>query len=143
MFRRVLFRSQLHSPLKLSNGDQSFICISAADCSWTDSLVYGSQGRWQSFGRYPDGSNNIALFDRITIEQSNKITTTTRLDYREEGGKPNAIEGITENTGRVIEVQYYNLSGQRIKNPAGELIVIQKELYDNGTYRVRKLLLDR
>lgn len=134
---------QLHAPFKLSNGDQSFICISAADCSWTDSLVYGSQGRWQSFGRYPDGSNNIALFDRITIEQSNKITTTTRLDYREEGGKPNAIEGITENTGRVIEVQYYNLSGQRIKNPAGELIVIQKELYDNGTYRVRKLLLDR
>jgi hypothetical protein len=42
--------------------------------------------------------------------------------------------------GNLVEVRYYNLRGQRIKNPAGELIVIQREYYDNGTCRARKLL---
>ena len=122
--------------------DPSFVSISAADCSWTDSLVYSSQARWQTFGRYPDGSNNTSLFDRITIGQNNKINTTTQLVRTEDNGNANPIYGIKEDVkeGNLVEVRYYNLRGQRIKNPAGELIVIQREYYDNGTCRARKLL---
>ncbi len=134
--------NQLHASFKLSNDDQSFISISASDCSWTDSLVYSSQARWQTFGRYPDGSNNTSLFDRITIGQDNKINTTTQLVRTDDNGNANPIHGIKEDVkeGNLVEVRYYNLRGQRIKNPAGELIVIQREYYDNGTCRARKLL---
>ena len=65
--------NQLHAPFKLENADGSKVCIQAADGSWADQLEYMEQGRWQSFGRYPDGSNTVTIMNQPTIHKSNKL----------------------------------------------------------------------
>ena len=65
--------SQLHAPFKLSNADGSTVSIQAADGSWADCLDYLEQGKWQTFGRYPDGGNMATLLNQPTIDKSNKL----------------------------------------------------------------------
>lgn len=131
--------SELHAPFKLGNDDGEFVCITASDQSWTDSLVYDSQRRWQSFGRYPDGSNNVSIFDRISICQSNKVTTSTILEYAGTDNTANSVKHVASDGRQIVDMQYYNLQGQRIHNLTGYHIILQKQLYNDGTFNVRKV----
>ena len=120
--------SQLHAGFKLENADSAYISIHAADDSWSDSLWYQAQGRWQSYGRYPDGTDNLALFDRITIGQPNHINTHTVVS------KPDwetDVKSVSLPQHRQIaSIQYYNLAGQRISGPTDASIVIRRIVYD-------------
>ena len=64
---------QLHAPFKLDNADGACVSIQAADGSWADCLEYLEQGKWQTYGRYPDGCNMATVLNQPTIEKSNKI----------------------------------------------------------------------
>ena len=130
----------LHAPFKLENADGGYVAIHAADNSWADSLVYQAQGRWQTFGRYPDGSNNVALFDRITIEQPNRINTHTSLSYQGSGNQTTHIRNVQGADRRVVDVRYYNLNGQQIQSPSEARIVIQRITYDDGSSLSRKIM---
>ena len=65
--------NQLHAPFKLSNADGAFIGIQAADGSWADRVRYLEQGKWQTYGRYPDGANMMTILNQPTIDKSNKL----------------------------------------------------------------------
>lgn len=65
--------NQLHAPFKLSNADGGTVSIQAADGSWADCLEYLEQGKWQTFGRYPDGGNMATHLNQPTIDKSNKL----------------------------------------------------------------------
>lgn len=65
--------SQLHAPFKLENADGACISIQAADGSWADCLEYTEQGKWQTYGRYPDGGNMATILNQPTIEKNNKL----------------------------------------------------------------------
>ena len=65
--------SQLHAPFKLSNADGATVSIQAADGSWADCVEYLEQGKWQTFGRYPDGANMATMLNQPTIDKSNKL----------------------------------------------------------------------
>jgi hypothetical protein len=65
--------SQLHAPFKLSNADGACVSIQAEDGSWADCLEYLEQGRWQTYGRYPDGGNMATILNQPTIAKTNKI----------------------------------------------------------------------
>lgn len=134
--------SQLHASFKLANADSSYVAIMAADGSWTDALQYDAQGRWQTFGRYPDGSDNVGLLDRITIEQTNHVLTSTVLVPQiQTGGMANDIRPLTIGRGtRIVAVDYYNTNGQKLSGPADARIVIQRITYDNGYSEVRKVI---
>ena len=129
--------SQLHAGFKLENADSAYISIHAADDSWSDSLWYQAQGRWQSYGRYPDGTDNLALFDRITIGQPNHINTHTVVS------KPDwetDVKSVSLPQHRQIaSIQYYNLAGQRISGPTDASIVIRRIVYDDGTVESKKM----
>ena len=138
--------TDLHAGFKLANTDSAFVSIQAADGSWADSFRYQAQGRWQTFGRYPDGADNVALLDRITIGQPNHILTHTQLvpivptDIKPQSALP-LIEGNwkgAEGRGEVI-VQYYNLSGQRLRQPTDAPIVIRRIIYPDGTTKSIKM----
>lgn len=131
--------SELHTPFKLGNSDGEYISLTAGDGSWTDSLVYRAQKRWQTFGRYPDGSDNVALFNRITIGQSNHTLTSTELTYVASNDETDLVEQIAMDDAQIVDVQYYNLQGQRITDPGNEHIVIQKIIYSNGYTKTRKV----
>lgn len=66
---------ELHAPFKLGNDDGSIITLQAPDGSWIDTLNYNrdsSQGT-ASYGRYPDGSNNVYYMERATIGKRNSM----------------------------------------------------------------------
>ncbi|MBQ7460634.1 MAG: lamin tail domain-containing protein [Bacteroidaceae bacterium] len=65
--------NQLHAPFKLSNADGADITIQAEDGSWADCLEYLEQGKWQTYGRYPDGGNMATILNQPTIDKSNKL----------------------------------------------------------------------
>lgn len=65
--------TQLHAPFKLSNADGACVSIQTTDGSWTDCLEYLEQGKWQTFGRYPDGGNMATVLNQPTIDKTNKI----------------------------------------------------------------------
>ena len=64
---------QLHAPFKLENADGACVSIQAADGSWADCMEYLEQGKWQTFGRYPDGGNMSTILNQPTIDNSNRI----------------------------------------------------------------------
>ena len=68
--------SQLHAPFKLENADGACVSIQAADGSWADCVEYLEQGKWQTFGRYPDGGNMANILNQPTIDKSNKLGMT-------------------------------------------------------------------
>ena len=65
--------SQLHAPFKLSNADGAAVCIQAADGSWADCVEYLEQGRWQTYGRYPDGGNMAHILNQPSIAEPNSL----------------------------------------------------------------------
>ena len=65
--------SQLHAPFKLTNADGACVCIQATDGSWADCMYYLEQGKWETFGRYPDGANMTTTLSQPTIDKPNKL----------------------------------------------------------------------
>lgn len=130
--------SQLHTTFKLENADSAYICIRAADGSWADSLRYHQQGRWQSYGRFPDGTDHFALLDRITISETNHINTHTQL-YSPDMETPLRPIPLPRHR-QIAAIQYYNLNGQRIHSPtATTSLYIRRIVYDDGTMESRKV----
>lgn len=67
---------ELHAPFKLDNADGSVVTLRAADGSWTDVFYYDADpsNGTASYGRYPDGSDNIYYMERATIDKRNSMT---------------------------------------------------------------------
>ena len=136
--------SQLHVPFKLENADNACVSIQAADGSWTDRLEYKKQGKWQTYGRYPDGGNMTAILNQPTIDKRNKIGM---VDYNTIiADEDNIIEikpDMASDAG-IRDIQYFNLSGQRIARPESG-IFIRKIIREDGSVQVSKRLrsLDR
>ena len=125
------------SSFKLENTDSAYICVRAADGSWSDSLRYQSQGRWQTYGRFPDGADRLALFDRITIGQTNHINTQTIISVPDMSTSITPVQ-IARNR-QIVTIQYYNLNGQQIANPENIHLFIRKIIYDDGSVKSKKI----
>ncbi len=134
-------QTQLHVPFKLENADGAFVSITAADGTWSDSIRYLAQPRWQTFGRYSDGGTELALFGRPTIELPNSVCTNNDI-FSET--IPVDIQRIDTNDiadgSEILSTEYYDLNGIRINTPQPNQIFIEKVLYLNGTVSVRKVL---
>ena len=129
--------NQLHASFKLENKDSAYICVRAADGSWADSVRYEAQGRWQTYGRFPDGTDRFAMFDRSTIGQTNHINTQTVITAPD---MTTAVQPVQIPRARqIISIQYYNLAGQRLSDPGKARIVIRRILYDDGSVESRKI----
>ena len=71
--------SQLHATFKLDNDDGAYVMLTAQDGSWADTLQYNAMEGDMSFGRYPDGGQNVYAMYNTTIEKSNTITSYDTL----------------------------------------------------------------
>lgn len=152
-------KGQLHAPFKLENADGACVCIQASDGSWYDCLEYQQQGRWQTFGRYPDGGNAVALLNQPTIDKTNKIGMT---DFYALPNEEDAIDEIMPDTDEDIdidiasaqeirEVQYFNLLGQQIhigqqtyrQQSTDDCIIIRKVIYEDGSFSSKKIKIGK
>lgn len=131
--------TQIHVPFKLKNADDAFLSITDACGTWTDSLRYKAQPRWQTYGRFPDGGDSLAMFGRPTIELPNHLLTSTTL-------VPSIVipdstyDMISEGAStEIASIRYYNLHGMPITNLQGNQVVIQRIIYKDGHSESRKL----
>ena len=131
--------TQIHMPFKLKNTDDAFISITDANDTWTDSLRYKAQPRWQTYGRFPDGGNSFAMFSRPTIELPNHLLASTTLDPSFVISD-NIDDRISENANiEIASIKYYNINGIPITNLPSRQVVIQRILYKDGHSESRKL----
>lgn len=128
--------SQIHAPFKLKNDDQAVVVLTSADGAWADKVCYKRQPRWGTYGRYPDGGNNLALMERPTIETTNHWCTSMVVDKKDVG---TGIAPQPKAQGEVAHLRYYNLVGQEITAPNPDAIVVQVVTYKNGTRVARKI----
>ena len=71
--------TQLHAPFKLANADSALVLLTAADQSWTDTLVYCAHEGSESVGRFPDGGTQLYRMYRPTICSPNAVNTYSTL----------------------------------------------------------------
>ena len=148
--------TELHAPFKLENADGAVVSIQAADGSWCDRIEYQQTNKWQTFGRYPDGSNTLCILNQPTIGGSNRlgISDFSLLTSLDAWNDPDGIDDVPgeqmaddsrwppddERLSGIGEVLYYNLSGQRIAKPETG-ICIRMIVCPDGTTIVSKLSL--
>ena len=129
--------TQIHASFKLKNEDGAFISITDASGAWMDSLYYREQPRWFTFGRYPDGGNNLAMFDRPTIENSNRVSTSTLILGQKD--RADSLDAV-ETDRKIVAIRYYNINGQLIFKPENESIVIKQIIYSDGSQVSMKII---
>ena len=135
-------QTQLHASFKLKNADGAYISITDANGEWTDSLYYREQPRWNTYGRFPDGGHNLAMFGRPTISNTNRILTSTIVEDQNVFF-PNDIVDTDQGSSdaQIASIKYYNLNGQQISNVRGSQLVIQQFIYKNGSTKTCKVLI--
>ncbi|MCQ2095692.1 MAG: CotH kinase family protein [Bacteroidaceae bacterium] len=109
-------RTQLHAPFKLSNSDGSFVVLTAEDGSWADTILYDVQTEEQTFGRYPDGANDIYLMNLATAASHNRFTSYDLFRYGSIDEATGIAPTIAERGYDKSNAAIYNLTGQ----PVGE-----------------------
>lgn len=133
--------TQLHASFKLKNVDESYISITDANGEWTDSLRYREQPRWNTYGRFPDGGQSIAMLEHPTIDNPNQILTSTIVE-KQSVVSQNGILNIEQGSSaaQIAAIKYYNLSGQQISNVREGQVVIKHILYEDGSTMTCKVL---
>ena len=63
----------IHTGFKLGNNENEVVMLTAADESWTDTLIYTVQKGDESFGLYPDGTKNTYVMNFPTIGAANRL----------------------------------------------------------------------
>ena len=87
--------SQLHANFKLDNTEGSCIVLTAPDQTWADTLYYKVMNGDETCGLFPDGSSNVYLLNKPTIEQSNRMNMYCDF-YNENDIKPVTPTGVTK-----------------------------------------------
>lgn len=128
-------KTQIHAPFELENSDNQEVVLTHINHNWTDKVHYKSQPRWNTYGRYPDGGPIMAMFERPTIESSNRKCTSTAIYNAVETN----INKLTFEIDEIAHIKYYNLNGIEIKDLNKRQILIQVITLKNGTRKTRKV----
>ena len=143
---------ELHLPFKLPAAGCRLI-LSAYDDSdsillWRDAIEYTPHNEEKSFGRYPDGNNQLYVMHTPTpgctnLYSSNNIfvITDTITGYQADNNTT-SIEKPEKETKEVISTNYYNLKGMEAGNNFEELtkgIYIRRTTYADGSIKSEKI----
>lgn len=136
--------TQLHTPFKLTNDDEEALFILSSDefvsnnaeffqshpslQLFVDGFSYPIHDGDQSVGRYPDGSNDVYLFRRPTIDKANSLVLSD-IFLKTDTGLPQTdeiilgvdfAEGQTNNRQGegALQAGYYNLYGMYLGEEA-------------------------
>lgn len=111
--------SQLHTNFKLGNDNESYVILTAEDGTWADTLRYNAHDEEMSYGRYPDGSDNVYLMNMPTAGKSNLLCTSDTVMFKDNVPTYDvgieAIEWSTINNQQPTDDNAtYNLAGQQV-----------------------------
>ena len=133
--------SVLNLNFKLS-GDGEQVGFWNPSEEFLDSLTYGPQFADTSFGRIIDGNPDWVLFSTPTPNASNddgivvSVISYSKVDFTPLLVYPNPVIGSEVNFNKIVNIQVYNLAGQRlfVDNNVSRLNVDQ---FDSGLYLIQ------
>ena len=133
--------SVLNLNFKLSGGGEQ-VGLWAPDESVIDSLTYGEQQADTSYGRVVDGAAEWVFFKESTPWLTNELGTVvsvisySNVDIIPLLVYPNPTTGSEVNFNKIVNIQVYNLAGQRlfVDNNVSRLNVDQ---FDSGLYLIQ------
>lgn len=130
--------TMVHTGFKLDNTDGSFVTITAADHSWSNTLTYTAQKVTSSVGRYPDGGKDVYAIEFPTIGKLNRLTYADSLVIFGESRAKKAIDALDTDTtdtdtaaGAEVKA-IYNTQGAQIPSLQSGINIIT---YTDGTVR--------
>jgi hypothetical protein len=143
---------EIHLPFKLPSSGGTLILSAYEGDSillWRDQLVYSAHKDDRSFGRYPNGSDKLHELHHPTPGRTNLYSSyntficyDTITGYQIDEVMTN-IKSADEEVAEIIEVKYYNLSGQYVGNNLEELpqnVYIRRTHYSNNKIKIEKIL---
>lgn len=134
--------TQLHVPFKLDNADEKLVFITSSEefaqhnkaffnahpeqKDFADGIVYKVHAGDQSFGRYPDGGNQLYLMKRTTIGKVNSLQSSDVEAGRNEGfmdyGRSTLSLDMAEGWNWVSHPFTHNLSVSRFKEDTKSIV---------------------
>lgn len=144
---------ELHLPFKLPSAGGRLI-LSAYDegdtlLLWRDEIMYTSHNDDRSFGRYPNGSDKLYELYRPTPGSTNLYSSYNSFICNDTvtGYHINEIitdiKDVPEEFMEIVDVKYYNLSGQFVGSDLDELsqgVYIRRTVYSNNKVKSEKIL---
>lgn len=115
--KRDIKGGDIHTNFKLENEDDAVVILTAADEAWSDTLRYNMHDGQESFGRYPDGGQNVYHMSHPTIASQNQLSMYSEFAYtyvyngvpaRED---PDETDAILLASRDIEKVEYINASG--------------------------------
>ena len=101
--------TQIHTGFKLGNSDNELVMLTSSDESWGDTLIYAAHNGDQSFGVYPDGSNETYIMNLPTIGKANMLDSYCESYIGKiDNPEPNGISDRTVNKSGSLSLFYRN-----------------------------------
>ncbi len=148
--KRDIKGSDIHTNFKLDNEDDAMVILTAADKTWSDTLRYNLHDGQESFGRYPDGGQNIYHMLTPTIASENVVTMYSNMAYTyiytgvPEPGEETDPDAMMQMAGLVKKVEYINASGMLMTGTRETLrpgIYVVKYHMSDGSIVTRKQVI--
>ena len=105
--------SQLHASFKLDNTEGCCVVLTSPDQTWADTLYYKVMNGDETCGLFPDGSSNVYLLNKPTIDESNRMNMYCEV-YSEEDIKPSPSTGVVKHVNQSNELGINALYGELI-----------------------------
>ncbi len=112
-------RGQLHAPFKLSKTG-GYLCLTASDGSWTETLFYPPHDEQHTLGRYPDGAPDTYLMNVATIGKPNMRTSYNKKYH---GTRPSLIENIQSENSLALHLHQNELLVENKLEPSANVEV--------------------
>lgn len=146
--------TQLHLPFKLpAEGGKILLSAYAdngTDLLWCDSMTYVPHTSTNTFGRYPDGTDSIYIFNRTSFAKKNihspynNSATALIAAFNDSIANiktdPTLLQKVSEEVV-VVSTVYYNLNGIALGNaePAPQGVYIKCDVFSNGLRTYTKI----
>lgn len=148
--KREIKGRDIHANFKLDNQDSALVILTAADKLWSDTLRYNAHGGQESYGRYPDGGQNVYHMTTPTIAKENVLSMYSDFAYTyiysgvDEGADPETPTTIMDMAADVKSIEYINASGVLVRGSRESLrpgIYIVRYHMADGTITTRKQII--
>lgn len=107
--------------------------------SFSDGYDFNFTGSMHNMFFYMDGVSKVGI--QAMYKYNDKVYKSNLVEFEitEDGFRPTAVNGVTDDKDRVTGVSFYDLSGRRVSNPSSGIYLKTMKMAD-GTQKTVKIV---
>lgn len=107
--------------------------------SFSDGYDFNFTGSMHNMFFYMDGVSKVGI--QAMYKYNDKVYKSNLVEFEitEDGFRPTAVNGVTDDADRVLSVSFYDLSGRRVSNPSSGIYLKTMKMAD-GTQKTVKIV---